>query len=98
MPSQEASPLVQGRRVRMELRQIRTTRELTQKDVADALDWSTSKLIRIEKGEVRLSITDITALLLHYGVAAAAEVDRLVAMTKASKQAAWWQTYSRYFD
>jgi hypothetical protein len=31
-------------------------------------------------------------------VTEAAEVDRLVEMTRASKQAAWWQKYSRYFD
>ena len=97
MPPQEASPLSQGRRVRLELRQMRTARQLTQKDVADALDWSTSKLIRIEKGEVGISITDLKALLLHYGVTEPAEVDRLVEMTRASKQAAWWQRYSADF-
>jgi transcriptional regulator with XRE-family HTH domain len=97
MSPQEASPFVQGRRVRMELRQRRTALQLTQKDVADALDWSTSKLIRIEKGDSGLSITDLKALLLHYGVTETAEIDRLVDMTRASKQAAWWQKYSRHF-
>lgn len=98
MPPQEASPLSQGRRVRVELRQLRMARQMTQKDVADALDWSVSKLIRIEKGEVGISVTDLRALLLHYGVTDPVEVDRLVEMARASKQAALWRRYSRYFD
>ena len=87
------TPLAEQRRVRTLLRKTRDERGLTQKDVAEALDWSTSKLIRIENGSVGISVTDLKALLLHYGITGAAEVDRMVEGVRASKKAAWWQQY-----
>lgn len=87
------SPVAQLRRLRAVLRQEREAHGLTQKDVADALDWSTSKLIRIERGPVGISVTDLKALLLHYGVTEASRVDELVAMVRATKTPGWWQKY-----
>jgi transcriptional regulator with XRE-family HTH domain len=75
------------------LRQAREARQLTQKDVADALEWSASKLIRIERGAVGISVTDLKALLLQYEITDSDEVDRMVEMARASKRAAWWQEY-----
>jgi transcriptional regulator with XRE-family HTH domain len=75
------------------LRQERDRLQLTQKDVADALDWSPSKLIRIENGTVGISITDLKALLLNYKVIDEDRVDELVAMARAGKEQAWWHKY-----
>lgn len=87
------TPQSEHRRLIVELRQSRVAREYTQKEVADALDWSLSKLIRIERGSVGISVTDLKALLLHYGMTGTDEVDRMVAMARASKKTAWWQQY-----
>ncbi|NUT46054.1 MAG: helix-turn-helix domain-containing protein [Saccharothrix sp.] len=87
------TPVSQHRRLRAELRQARERAGLTQQGVADALEWSVSKLIRIENGSVGVSITDLKALLLHYGVTDADEVAELVELARGSKQSAWWHAY-----
>lgn len=92
------TPQSEHRRLIVELRQARDARRLTQKEVADALEWSLSKLIRIERGTVGISITDLKALLLHYDVTKADDVDRLVAMARASKKTAWWQQYREVYS
>ncbi|MGA6164754.1 helix-turn-helix domain-containing protein [Amycolatopsis magusensis] len=75
------------------LRQERDSKGYTQRDVADALDWSPSKLIRIEKGTVGISVTDLKALLLHYDITERDRVDQLVDMVKAGRKPAWWHQY-----
>ncbi|MFI6031514.1 helix-turn-helix transcriptional regulator [Amycolatopsis magusensis] len=79
------------------LRQERDSRGYTQRDVAEALDWSPSKLIRIEKGTVGISVTDLKALLLHYDITERERVDQLVDMVKAGKKPAWWHQYRDVF-
>lgn len=69
---------------------------MTQKEVADALEWSASKIIRLENGSVGISVTDLKALLLHYGITDQVEVERMVNGVRASKQAAWWQRYRNF--
>ncbi|NRN65913.1 Transcriptional regulator [Kibdelosporangium sp. 4NS15] len=69
---------------------------MTQKEVADALEWSTSKIIRIETGGVGISKTDLIALLRHYGVEEQ-RVDELVEVARISRQSAWWDQYRDRF-
>ncbi|RSM85027.1 transcriptional regulator [Kibdelosporangium aridum] len=83
--------------LRLALRDARTKRKLTQKDVADAMEWSTSKLVRIEGGNVGISVTDLKALLFQYEITDEAEVGRFVELARAAKKAAWWQPYRDYF-
>jgi transcriptional regulator with XRE-family HTH domain len=87
------TPVAQLRRLRGVLRRERESTGLTQKDVADALDWSLSKLIRIEKGPVGISVTDLKALLLQYRITDADRVNELVEMARGAKQPAWWDKY-----
>ena len=56
------------RRLRVELRRARLAWGLTQKDIAERLDWSPSKIIRIESGSVSITVTDLRALLAEYGI------------------------------
>jgi transcriptional regulator with XRE-family HTH domain len=93
MAPRSETPQGEHRRLIVALRQAREARHLTQKEVADALEWSASKLIRIERGSVGISVTDLKALLLHYKVTDANDVDRMVDMARASKKAVWWQEY-----
>ncbi|MEV4054912.1 helix-turn-helix transcriptional regulator [Amycolatopsis sp. NPDC049688] len=90
-----SSPLVSQRRVLATIREAREALSLTQREVAEALDWSVSKIIRIENGSVGLSITDLKALLLHYGITDRDRVETYVKLAKAGRQPAWWDEYRR---
>ncbi|WNV91485.1 helix-turn-helix transcriptional regulator [Umezawaea sp. Da 62-37] len=92
------NPVVQQRRLRAELRRARDQAGLTQRDVADALEWSPSKIIRIEAGAVSISVTDLKALLDHYKVSDKDKVERLLAMSRASKQRSWWDKYKQHLN
>lgn len=87
------SPIVQRRRLRTELRAVRQKAGLTQEQVVAALDWSPSKIIRIETGSVGISTTDLKALLGFYGIEDQQLVDRLVALGKAARKRGWWSSY-----
>lgn len=86
--SQDASPVVQRRRLRLELKQARQEAGLTQELVAEQMDWSLSKLIRIETGAVGISMNDLTALLRLYNVKDPKRVRALVAQGKEASTAA----------
>lgn len=89
-----APPPVQRRRLRAELRRTRMNAGLTQRDVAEAMEWSLSKLIRIESGSVGISATDLRMLLQHYGVHDRMEVDRFLSIARAGReQRGWWTAY-----
>lgn len=79
------SGAVSRRRLRAALRKLRAQHEMTQKEVADALHWSSTKLMRIEVGKVGVSYTDLQALLNHYGVTDPARVQELSALATAQK-------------
>jgi len=89
----KGNPVVQQRKLLSELRQAREGLKLTQESVAEALDWSTSKVIRIEQGKSGISVTDLKALLLHYGITEPARVDELVDLARATKRPAWMTKY-----
>ncbi|MFD5633549.1 helix-turn-helix domain-containing protein [Streptomyces sp. NPDC127077] len=86
-------PALQRRRLREQLRRLRESKHLTQKAVAEQLEWSHSKIIRIESGTVGISITDLRALLALYSVADAAQIDTMVSMARAAKERPWWDAY-----
>lgn len=90
--------MVQQRRLRSELRRIREDAGMYQKDVADAMDWSPSKLIRIETGAVGIAKTDLIALLHHYGVKDQKRVDEYVELARSSRQTAWWDAYKDVYS
>ena len=75
------------RQLLAELRRLRPSRVHTQRQVAEALDWSPSKVTRIESGEVSLSVTDLRALLGFYEVSDHALVERLVDLARRSRRA-----------
>lgn len=93
MKSDGRDPEVQRRRLRVKLRQARDAAGLSQKEVATAMDWSQSKLIRIEAGTVSISTNDLKALLHHYGIIDQAQIDEFVAMARAVRAPAWWLPY-----
>ncbi len=63
------SPLVLRQRLRVTLRNLREDRGLTEREVAVALGWQPlSKLLRVERGSIDISVRDLCVLLNHYGV------------------------------
>ena len=75
------------RQLLAELRHLRPPHVLTQRQIADALDWSPSKVTRIENGSVSISVTDLRALLGYYGVNDGGVVDGLVDLARRSRRA-----------
>lgn len=77
----------------MELRRARTKADLTQQQAAKALEWSLSKLIRIETGAVGVSVTDIKAMLDLYQVTDEALITALIEAARGSRGQSWWSRY-----
>lgn len=85
-----SKPLVQRRRLRTELRAARQATEYTLEQVARSMEWSLSKVIRIESGSVGVSANDLRALLDLYGISNPERVDELLDLARASRQSSWW--------
>lgn len=90
------TPAVARRAVRLAIKDARTARGLTQSQVAEAMEWSLSKVMRIESGEVTISQNDLRPLLAHLGIRDKTRVDELVQAAKASKQRQQWWDQKRY--
>jgi transcriptional regulator with XRE-family HTH domain len=86
-------PMVQRRRLRVELRRAREAAGLSQKEVAPEMDWSLSKLIRIETGAVAISVNDLRVLLQLYRISDQERIDAMIAMCRGAKEPAWWFQY-----
>lgn len=84
------SPAGARRRVRLALREARLAKGDTQGQVAEAMEWSQSKVIRIESGEVTISPNDLRPLLAYLGITDKATVDKLVQDARASRRRAMW--------
>jgi transcriptional regulator with XRE-family HTH domain len=86
------------RKLRAALRRAREESGYTQEHAARALDWSLSKLIRIEAGIVGLSTVDCKALLDLYGVTDAAQIGTLVELARVSRRKPWWFEHKDSLD
>jgi transcriptional regulator with XRE-family HTH domain len=89
-----ASPFMLRRRLRTELRTARLKSDLTQDQVAQAMEWSLSKMNRIEMAKSGISANDLKALLRLYGITEAERTEELLALARASRQPPWWTRYS----
>jgi transcriptional regulator with XRE-family HTH domain len=94
MPDTHKSPTVRRRRLAAELRRLREASGKTHEDVAAELDWHRSKISRIEGAQfVRLSLTDLRALLDLYGVTDPGQREALITLGKESRERGWWHSY-----
>jgi transcriptional regulator with XRE-family HTH domain len=94
MEKDNASAFVLRRRLRTELRAARLARDLTQQQVAEAMDWSMSKMNRIEKAKSGISTNDLKALLRLYGIAGKERTEQLLALAREARKSPWWRSYS----
>jgi hypothetical protein len=88
------SPTARGRRLRLELRRIREEAGLTHSDVARRLEWSPSKVSRIETGQSRVQTGDVRDLLEIYGVTDEATRESLVQLAREARRRGWWTRYT----
>lgn len=86
-------PSLNRRKLRMALRHGREQAGLTQREAAEELDWSPSKLIRMETGTVSVSLTDVRALLKLYQIKDANKVAGLEEAARGSKGPSWWSPF-----
>lgn len=87
-------PMVARRRVRLALREAREAAQLTQQQVADEMEWSLSKVNRIEKGEVSIAPNDLRPLLDYFGVDDGPHVKAMLAdarVARSRRRGAWYQ-------
>jgi transcriptional regulator with XRE-family HTH domain len=89
----DQGPVVLSALLRTELIRLRKESGLTQEAVAQNLDWSPSKLIRIEGGRSSITKTDLDALLKEYGISSESHRERLQALNRGAKERAWWVSY-----
>jgi hypothetical protein len=87
------SPAVQRRRLKTELRRARQNAALTQDQVAEAMEWSLSKVIRIEAGTVGISANDLKVLLSHYKIVDEDQIASMLAMARAGRERPWQGEY-----
>jgi transcriptional regulator with XRE-family HTH domain len=72
---------------------LRKERRLTQQQVAVAMEWSPSKLIRVEGGGSSITKVDLDALLTKYGVTSESHRERLHNLNRGAKETGWWAAY-----
>ena len=75
---EDVSPTVARRHLRLALRGAREAVDLTQQEVAEQMEWSLSKVIRIENGDVRISPNDLRPLLTLFAITDRATVAKLL--------------------
>jgi transcriptional regulator with XRE-family HTH domain len=90
--TENLSPAVTRRRLRTELRRARLDAGLTQEQTARAMDWSLSKLIRIENGTNNISTNDLKALAEYYQISDEKQVEEWLALARTSRERSWWST------
>lgn len=91
----QATPVeVKRRRLRSALRSARERAGLTQKNVADALGLSLSKIVRAELGTSAISPADVRALLSLFGESDQRVVDDLVHLAHAAREPSQWTPFA----
>lgn len=93
--AEEVSPTVARRRLRLALREAREKAKLTQQEVAEQMEWSSSKVIRIENGDVTIAPNDLRPLMAFLNIRDKATIAELLVVAKIARtrqRAAWYQT------
>jgi transcriptional regulator with XRE-family HTH domain len=98
MSTPQWDPSVHKRRLQRALRSARESTELTQQQVAIEMDWSASKVIRIEAGTVTVTSNDLRALLNLYGIHESDRVAELMDSARLSRAKSPLDKYKPYLS
>jgi transcriptional regulator with XRE-family HTH domain len=86
-------PSVRRRRLAAELRRLREEQGLTADEVAEALEWSGSKISRIELCRTGVKVADLAKLLNIYEVPVSHR-EELLALARERRRRGWWEAYT----
>ncbi|MEV5128539.1 helix-turn-helix transcriptional regulator [Streptomyces decoyicus] len=86
------SPTARRRRLAIELKKLREDHGLTCNQVGESLDWSGSKVNRMETGQGRVQPSDVDALCRFYNTTDEL-CELLKSLAKHSKMRGWWHAY-----
>ncbi|MFG2782416.1 helix-turn-helix domain-containing protein [Streptomyces prunicolor] len=86
------SPTARRRRLSIELKKLRETNAFTCAQVGQALDWSGSKVNRMETGSGRVQPSDIDALCRFYDTTDELR-EFLKSLAREAKTRGWWQVH-----
>ncbi|GAA1414127.1 helix-turn-helix transcriptional regulator [Streptomyces thermospinosisporus] len=86
------SPTARRRRLSIELKKLREQSALTCAQVGEALDWSGSKVNRMETGSGRVQPSDVDALCRFYGTTDELR-EFLKSLARQAKTRSWWQVH-----
>jgi transcriptional regulator with XRE-family HTH domain len=89
----DQGPVVLSALLRGELVRLRRESGQTQEQVAADLEWSPSKLIRVEGGRSSVTKVDLDALLARYGVTSESTRERLQSLNRGAREHGWWDKY-----
>lgn len=87
-----ANGTLRQRRLGRELRRLREEAGLTLEDAAPQLDWSTSKLSRIEIGQQSVDVHGVRSMLDLYDVGGDRWTE-IIDLTREARQKGWWHPY-----
>ncbi|HEV2373595.1 MAG TPA: helix-turn-helix transcriptional regulator [Streptosporangiaceae bacterium] len=90
------SPTVRGRRLMRELTRLRQAQGLSLETAAQRLDFSKSKLYRIENGRSRITLDDLEDMLDLYAVRSP-QREALAQLGRDARKRGWWTAYSDVF-
>ncbi|MGQ0775711.1 MAG: helix-turn-helix domain-containing protein [Pseudonocardiales bacterium] len=80
------------RQLGRELRGLREQVGLTLEEAAPKLDWSVSKLARIEHGQQGVDVHGVRSMLDLYDIGGA-QWTEIIELTRAARQKGWWHAY-----
>ncbi|MFB7243283.1 transcriptional regulator [Streptomyces populi] len=86
------SPTARRRRLSIELKKLREQNELTCAQVGEALDWSGSKVNRMETGSGRVQPSDVDALCRFYSTSDELR-EFLKSLARQARTRGWWQAH-----
>lgn len=89
----DINPTLRRRKLAAELRRLREDAGLNGVQVAKTLRWSTSKVSRLETGQVAPSPKDVAQLLRHYAVESE-RAELLLALARSDGNKGWWESYT----
>src|SRR5262245_13547092 len=87
------SPTVRRRRLGIELRRLREAAGLTCEQVGERLDYSGTRISRIETGRLGVRPNGVRELLDVYGVTDEATREALIALARDARKKGWWRSY-----
>jgi transcriptional regulator with XRE-family HTH domain len=90
------SPTVRGRRLMRELTRLRHAQGMSLEVAAQRLDFSKSKLYRLENGRSRITLDDLEDMLDLYATRSP-QREALVQLGRDARKRGWWTAYSDVF-